>query len=76
MDWFLYDKGLHHERVNASLFVLVEHLGTTDENFSVDYFIGNFFRRKLQIYSHLLEKTLMESFVFCGVCISANPMLC
>ena len=33
MDWFLYDNGLHHERVNVGLFVLVEHLGTTDEIF-------------------------------------------
>ena len=33
MDWFLYDNGLHNERVYVSLFVLVEHLGTTDEIF-------------------------------------------
>ena len=33
MDWFLYDNGVHHERVNEILFVFVEHLGTTDEIF-------------------------------------------
>ena len=31
-------------------------------------------RRKLRIWSHLLKKSLMESFIFCAVYDNFNPM--
>ena len=39
--------------------------------FSITDFFSKFdkIHRKLRIWSHLLEKSIMENFIFCAVCI-------
>ena len=50
--------------------VIIEQINTTQK---VKFSIKDFFskcdktRRKLQIWSHLLKKSLMENFIFCAV---------
>ena len=65
MDWFLYDKGLHHERVNDYFHILTVQ--------KMMFFINNFFSkckhicRKLWISSHLLKKPLIKNLIFSAV---------
>ena len=45
--------------------------------FSIKGFFSKYdqIRRKLQIWSHLLKKSLMENFVFCAVNAEMKPCL-
>ena len=74
MDWFLYDKGLRHERVKVLYKiekVLCGATASTAQKMKVS--IKDFsskcdqMRRKLRIWSHLLKKSLMKNFIFCAV---------
>ena len=67
MDWFPYDRNLRHERVKL---LLNFTLSTAQK---IKFSIKNFFSKydqickKLQTWSHLLKKFLMENFITCEV---------
>ena len=65
-------------KTNYNLFSKVENQGNHEQKLKstaqkMKFFIKDFFnkcyqiRRKLRIWSHLLKKSLMENFIFCGV---------
>ena len=54
------------------LHVKIESYTTQKMRFSIKDFFSKCdqIRRKLRIWSHLLEKSLMENFIFCAVTLS------
>ena len=62
----------------ATYYVLQYYYVTAQKmEFSIkDFFIKcDQIRRKLQIWSHLLKKSLMDNFIFCAVCSLATMKL-
>ena len=74
-DWFLYDRDPRHERVNLYVLLtffsldLFQFLVTNPAQkmtFSIQDFLSKCYQTRsfLEIWSHLLKKFLMESFMF------------
>ena len=49
MDWFLYDRGLRHERINALLFVCIHQDIYLDYDKIIDIYASKYPRRMLLI---------------------------
>ena len=81
MDWFLYEgTSVMKELMNIEWIFVFEENCSVLEIFRLSYtpqkikfFIKEFFskcdqiRRKMQIWSHFLKKSLTENFIFCAV---------
>ena len=69
MDWFLYDRDLHHERVNALLLACIHRDILIDYNKIIDIYASKYLGRMFLINPLVKTKLLKKLYFIVLICI-------